>query len=290
MRQSYTAFKFGTQVFHENITNHKLLNATLSDEFYSDCIRGSRNILEETIPGRDIPYFYEIDDEPLEFEVTFAFAESMTKSQIKTIVRKLITTKRYEELTFGKYSGSTYTAETPIYKVIFIGEVDINYVSTGFDGSNNELFIAYITLTARADRPYGYQSISRSVVNQNNTTINNTGDVEFYPNIVITNTNGGVIQTDKYIRIINTTNNSAITFSSLASGEIVTVNSNLQTITSTGASTPIYPRWQRNDLYLSVGNNTLQFSYSTDGQSSWTNYNMTVQITGEAPVYIYEAE
>jgi hypothetical protein len=288
MRQSYTAFKFGTQVFHENITNHKLLNATLSDEFYSDCIRGSRNILEEIIPGRDIPYFYEIDDEPLEFEVTFAFAESMTKSQIKTIVRKLITTKRYEELTFGKYLDSTYTAETPIYKVIFIGEVDINYVSTGFDGSNNELFIAYITLTARADRPYGFNEIDRTATNTSNLNVDNTGDVEFYPNIVITNTNTGTIETSKYIRVRNNTNGSDITFSSLESGEVVTVNANLQTITSTG-TTAIYPRWQRNDLYLNTDNNILQFTVSTDGVS-WSTYNMTVQVTGEAPVYIYEAE
>lgn len=128
MRQSYKSFKFGNQVFDESIENFKLSNATLSNDFYQDCIRGARSILEEKIPGRDNPYFYEIDDQPLEFEVTFASHEPMTKTQIKNIVRKLVSPKTYQELSFGDYKDSTYLQKTPSYKVIFTGDTDINYV------------------------------------------------------------------------------------------------------------------------------------------------------------------
>lgn len=287
MRQSYTAFKFGTQVFHQDITNYKLLNATLSDDFYADCIRGARSILEEKIPGRDIPYFYEVDDEPLEFEVTFAFAESMTKTQIKNIVRKLVGVKTYQELTFGKYVSSTYTAETPIYKVMFVGETDINYVSTGFDGSNNELFIAYITLTARVDRPYGFNEISVGNLASAAVTslsVANSGDIEFYPSIEITT----VAASASKVRIRNSTNSSTLTFTTLQNAEAIVVNSNLKTITSTGTS--IYTRWERDDLYLDPGTNSLVVE--TYNGSAWVSYatGVKLKVTGEAPVYIYEAE
>jgi hypothetical protein len=128
MRQSYKAFKFGTQVFSEYTENYKLLNATLSNDFYADQFRGSRTIIEEQIPGRDIPYFYEVDDKPLEFEVTFASVEPMSKVQIKNIVRTLVSPKTYQELTFGEYENDNYIAKTPTYKVVFTGNLDINYV------------------------------------------------------------------------------------------------------------------------------------------------------------------
>jgi hypothetical protein len=128
MRKSYKAFKIGTQVFSEYTENYKLLNATLSNDFYADQVRGSRTIIEEQIPGRDIPYFYEVDDKPLEFEVTFASVEPMSKVQIKNIVRTLVSSKNYQELTFGEYENYNYVAKTPTYKVVFTGNLDINYV------------------------------------------------------------------------------------------------------------------------------------------------------------------
>lgn len=283
MRQQYTAFQFDGQTYHEDMSSgYKLINATLDNDFYMQCIRGPRKIVEDLIPGRDIPYFYEIDDEPLEFEVTFAFTEYMTKTQIKAIARKLFSPIGYKQLTFGDYVSSTYTAKTPIYKVIFHGETDINYVQ----GANNT-YIAYFTLTARADRPYGFNNITGTITDDSQLTITNTGDINFYPNLTITNTNTGTIQTDKLIRVMHSTNNSSITFSSLASGEVVTFNSNLKTLSSTGGASAIYPRWQKDDLYLEPGSNDLEFAYSSDGET-WFDYNMTVTVSGEAPVYIYD--
>ena len=74
-----------------------------------------------------------------------------------------------------------------------------------------------------------------------------------------------------------------------ASSETITINATLKTLSSTD-NTPntIYERWEKNDLYLSPGSNTIKFQYYSGG--SWTNaYTLTtLSVTGEAPVYIYD--
>jgi phage-related protein len=285
MRQQYKAFQFDGQVFHENMdTGFKLINATLDNDFYMQCIRGPRIIIEDQIPGRDIPYFYEVDDTPLEFEVTFAFAEFMTKTQIKTIVRKLFSPITYKELTFGDYVSltSTYTAKTPIYKVIFHGETDINYVQ----GANDK-YIAYFTLTARADRPYGFNQIQAQINGSptaSQISITSTGDITFFPNMILTNPG----TTNQPIRIFNETNGSSVTFTELYTGEIITINSKLKTISTnlTNPSLSIYQRWQRNDLFLSPGVNLIKFQTNTGTWIALTVAAFT--LTGEAPVYVYD--
>jgi len=283
MRQQYKAFQFDGTTYHEDMsTGFKLINATLDNDFYMQCIRGPRKIIEDKIPGRDIPYFYEVDDEPLEFEVTFAFAEYMTKTQIKAIVRKLFGPVGYKELTFGDYVNSTYTPKTPVYKVIFHGETDINYVQ----GANNT-YVGYLTLSVRSDRPYGFNNITAGNLASaavSSLSVTNTGDLDFYPNIEITT----VSTSSNKVRIRNSTagNNSTLTFTTLQVNEAIIVNSNLKTITSSG--TNIYSRWERDDLYLSPGVNTLVVENFFNG--TWSTYGSGVklEITGEAPVYIYD--
>jgi hypothetical protein len=152
MRQQYKAFRFDGQTYHEDMSSgYRIINATLDNDFYMQCIRGPRSIVEDKIPGRDIPYFYEIDDEPLEFEVTFAFSEVMTKTQIKQVARKFFAPVVYKELTFGDYdlATTTYTAKTPTYKVIFHGETDINYVQ---QSANVNIFQVASTSTIEAPK------------------------------------------------------------------------------------------------------------------------------------------
>jgi len=287
MRQSYKAFQFDSQVFHESAAaGYNVLNATLSNDFYMDCIRGPRTIIEDKIPGRDIPYFYIVDDEPLEFEVTFALASALTKTEIKTMVRKLFQPQTYKQLSFGKYESSSYTRQTPIYKVIFHGETDFNFVGAGKNGSNVDIFLGYFTLQVRADRSYGYNSLSTSLsTGASQIAVTNTGDISFYPSITFNN----AANTANKIRLFNETNNSYVSFTNLYNPETITINATLKTLTSTD-NTPntIYERWEKNDLYLSPGSNTIKFQYYSGG--SWTNaYTLTtLSVTGEAPVYIYD--
>jgi len=283
MRQQYKAFQFDGTTYHEDMSSgFKLINATLDNDFYMQCIRGSRTIVEDKIPGRDIPYFYEIDDEPLEFEVTFAFAEYMTKTHIKAIARKLFGPIGYKELTFGDYVSSTYTPKTPVYKIIFHGETDINYVQ-----GSGDTYIGYLTLKVRADRPYGFNNITAGNLASaavSSLSVSNTGDLDFYPNVEIT----AVSTSSNKIRIRNSTagNGSTLTFTTLQVNEAIIVNSNLKTISSSG--TNIYSRWERDDLYLGPGTNTLVVE--TYNGVTWSTYGTGVKlkITGEAPVYIYD--
>jgi hypothetical protein len=283
MRQQYKAFQFDGQTYHEDMSSgYKLINATLDNDFYMQCIRGPRKIVEDKIPGRDIPYFYEVDDEPLEFEVTFAFTEYMTKTQIKAIVRKLFSPTTYKQLTFGDYVSSTYTAKTPVYKVIFHGETDINYVQGG-----NNTYIAYFTLTARADRPYGFTVVEAEIdgtPTASQIVVTSTGDIDFFPSMALTNPG----TTGQPIRIYNETNGSTVTFSQLYTSEVITINANLKTISSnqTPALT-IYERWSKDDLYLSPGSNTIKLQTYSGG--SWIALTVAAfTLTGEAPVYIYD--
>lgn len=111
MKLHYTAFMFNNKLYGS------LFNVVMSDDFYAESIRGSRSIVEDKIPGRDIPYFYEVEDDVLEFEVNFAFQNPMTKSEVSTIARDLFSPRGYSEMSFGKYYGvsplvATYTSTT----------------------------------------------------------------------------------------------------------------------------------------------------------------------------------
>lgn len=111
MKLHYTAFTFNKKVYGS------LFNVVMSDDFYAESIRGSRSILEDKIPGRDIPYFYEVEDDVLEFDVNFAFENPMTKSEISNIAKDLLSPTSYREMTFGDYYGisplvAAYTSTT----------------------------------------------------------------------------------------------------------------------------------------------------------------------------------
>ena len=153
MTQQYRYFVFDNELYD------KLFNVTLSDDFYVACLRGSRSIKEDKIPGRDIPYFFEVDDEPVEFDVNFALINPLTMSEIKTIVRGLIARTGYKNLHFGEVSGNIYTRKTPIFNVVFTNEPDFHFMGAGKNNSNIDTYVGYFTLHSRADRPYGFESI-----------------------------------------------------------------------------------------------------------------------------------
>ena len=153
MIQQYKSFKFNNALFLD------LLNVTLSNDFYAACLRGTRSIKEEKIPGRDLPYFFEVDDEPIEFDINFALQNRLTMSEIKVITKNLIAFNGYKPIHFGNYESSVYTRKTPIFNVIFVGEPDFHFIGAGKNSSNIDTYFGYFTLKARADRPYGYEEL-----------------------------------------------------------------------------------------------------------------------------------
>lgn len=291
MKKVYTAFSFNGVVYTD------LINVSLENNMYSENMRGNRTLLKEKIPGRDIPYFYAVEDEALEFDVVFALTVPKSKAELRIMLRNLITQTGYKELHFGDYNATTetYTRQSPIYKVIFDGESKLDFVGANVynEGEATLKYFAYFTLKACADRPYGYEALTATVLaagypESGIVVLNNTGDLEVFPNIVITN---GATAYNVPIRIYNSTsgNLTSITFSSLAANEVITINSDLKTITSTVAG--VYTRWtERDDLKLSVGNNTLNIQQYTGG--NWVNITTnpwaSIVFTIQAPTFIKE--
>ena len=291
MKKVYTAFSFNGVVYTD------LINVSLENNMYSENMRGNRTLLKEKIPGRDIPYFYAVEDEALEFDVVFALTVPKSKAELRIMLRNLITQTGYKELHFGDYNATTetYTRQSPIYKVIFDGESKLDFVGANVynEGEPTLKYFAYFTLKACADRPYGYEALTATVLaagypESGIVVLNNTGDLEVFPNIVITN---GATAYNVPIRIYNSTsgNLTSITFSSLAANEVITINSDLKTITSTVAG--VYTRWtERDDLKLSVGNNTLNIQQYTGG--NWVNITTnpwaSIVFTIQAPTFIKE--
>jgi hypothetical protein len=110
----------------------------------------------------------------------------------------------------------------------------------------------------------------------------NSGDISSNPGIVFTNTASDL---NTNFRIYNETNNTAIEFSSLKSGERVVISGALQTITTTSA-TPIYTRWQKNNVEMASDINLIKLQQKSGG--NWVDYTGIVNylITFEAPSYI----
>jgi hypothetical protein len=284
MKKVYTAFSFNGTVYTD------LINVSLDNNMHSEGMRGNRTLLKEKIPGRDIPYFYAVEDEALEFDVVFALTTPKTKAELKVIMRELITQIGYKELHFGDIVSSTYTRKSPIYKVIFDGESKLDFVGTNVynEGVATLKYFGYFTLKACADRPYGYENLTGTISASLTGTavLNNPGDLPVFPNIVITN---GATAYSVPVRINNATNSTNVTFSSLAAGEVITINADLKTISSTVAG--VYNRWtQRDDLKLNIGNNTINLQQFTGG--SWVNITTnpwtSVVFTVQTPTFIKE--
>jgi len=286
MKKVYTAFSFNGTVYTD------LINVSLENNMYSENMRGNRTLLKEKIPGRDIPYFYAVEDDVLEFDVVFALTIAKSKSELRVMLRNLVTQTGYKELHFGNYnaSTSTYTRQSPIYKVIFDGESKLDFVGANVynAGVATLKYFGYFTLKACADRPYGFENVASTITTSatGTATINNTGDLSVFPNIVITN---GSTAYSVPVRIYNNTNQTSLTLSSLGVAEVVTINAVLKVISSTVSG--VYSRWtQRDDLQLNAGNNTIYLQQYTGG--SWVNITSnpwaSVVFTFEAPTFIKE--
>jgi hypothetical protein len=200
-------------------------------------------------------------------------------------------------LTAGTYTTNlgttlkTYTRKSPIYKVIFDGESKLDFVGANVynEGVATLKYFGYFTLKACADRPYGYENLTGTISASLTGTalLNNPGDLPVFPNITITNAAQSTYNSTP-IRIFNNDNSTSVAFNSLESAEVITINADLKTISST---TPgVYDRWQRNDLKLEIGNNEILLqrydapNWVTITTNPWTSVVFTVQV----PTFIKE--
>jgi len=241
MRQIYTAFSF-------NDTNYSnIFNVTLENDLYTNQLRGSREVREEKIPGRDIPYFYDIDDQPLEFDLTLALAEPVSAATLRTYITTFLNQTTYGKLNFGTYNGTNYSAATPDFYVIFTGESTFEYTYK----SDNK-YLGYFNLKARCNAPYGFTTVSTQTISFTNsiaTNINTNADISrVYP--VITITAGASNVTDYKLENATTSAQrnlgnffSSVGFTSIKANEQIIIDTELKTITTNSTSFPnVYER------------------------------------------------
>jgi hypothetical protein len=97
------------------------------------------------------------------------------------MLRNLISQTGYKELSFGDYNAATttYTRQSPLYKVVFVGESKLDFVGANVynSGVATLKYFGYFTLKASADRPYGFENFTSTtnLSSTGNISLNNTG-------------------------------------------------------------------------------------------------------------------
>lgn len=127
---SFAGYNSGSFISSNN-SPIEIYNVVLENDMYTQPIIGNRNIQEVKIPGRDKPYLYEIDEEPMEFDLQIAFVNPVKTIDARKIARWLLTPKTYQPLSFEN-------DENKVFYAIFTGEAQFSYVSNSTGASFNK--------------------------------------------------------------------------------------------------------------------------------------------------------
>lgn len=124
-----------------------ILNVSLDKGMYEEQLSATRSIIEESTRGRKKPYFFGFEEEPLEFDLSFAFEEKYNDEKIRKIVRWLFQ-DYYKPMTFSESPNRIFYC-TPVSDSELV---------------HNGLREGYITLKFRCDSPYSYSNVITSKV------------------------------------------------------------------------------------------------------------------------------
>lgn len=222
-----------------------IINATLNNDMYEFAPLGVKSLREEKVQGRDIPYFYNVEYEPMGFTMTIAFEDYATQAQVNEVIKWLYLPRTPKLLSFTEY-GLNYFG-------VFIGQPKFYYVGNNLSGYK---FIGYIEVEFRANAPYGWTNIIDDT--------ENTGDIEVLPSFEITNNYAG----QNTVTISNSTNSTSFVYV-LAQGETLTFNGYTKILSSNVDPNP-YASWTNEDyLVFAPGENSVTVS-NTAGTSTVT--------------------
>lgn len=266
MKNSYTT------IYFNDIKLSKVFNATLSEGFYEEELFGSKSIIEQQIPGRDAPYFYGVSRDPLEFEVTLGFTEKLDIYQIKQYVEMFYVPDMYLPISFEREDGFM----TPTYYVICIEMPTVQYLR-----DSTSKYFGAITLSLRANAPYGYEEGQIIWENQEKTYDISLSSVSMpSTNYVMKLTNNRKEDIDNFY--IKNSDESVFALRKFYAGETVTIDGRNRRITAQmpensteiRRETPIYEDWNR------------QFMNFIPNMNELTRYNIIDETTNEADVSI----
>jgi phage-related protein len=204
----------------------------------------SRNIVEEKIRGKNSPYFYGIEEDPLQFDITLG-KEGVWTDDFKKSVVKWLFKNDYKPLISDDNTGI-------IYYCMAVGTPKF------YDNSKGE---GYITLTMRCDSPYAWSLPTTEDYDLSTNTggqiilLNNTSNIVeyYYPEVEITLMEG----TDFSLDNLNDTSN-AFAFTDLVAGEVIYVNNQRKQIITNQPGLFRYDNFNKNWLKLVQGVNQIQ--------------------------------
>lgn len=232
-----------------------LLHVNTDSGLFEETLVASRSIIETPIKGKDRPLFNEIENSPLEFELSIAFENGFTDEQLEEVVYWMVQ-DYYKPLYFEEREGR-------VYYCIVVDEPKITHTGTGQ---------GYITLQMRCNSPFAYSPIilsqfyNFSTTNGGTIEIFNDGYGWMFPEISIEKIGAGKI-------VIRNVSNGGEEFEigGLVNGEDIYINTEKGIIETDMSSLGIYrydtaigefTRLSRGKNVLQiVGNCRIQFRY-----------------------------
>ena len=262
MKNSYTT------IYYKDQKISGIFAATLESDFYEEALLGATEIIEESVPKRDIPYFYGVSRLPLEFEATFAFDKPMSIYEIREYVNMFYSNKEYQPLAFEREDGFM----TPIYYAIVEGEPEIEYIRTDTDK-----YVGYFKFNFRCNAPYGFdEGYYEGDKDEFNLYLNSSEETEYYV-IKIENKSEGL---KDVVVLTNISTGQTFTFNDVEGGEIITIDGRNKRIVSTDEDVNVYSKWEE-------WNTTSEFIKLVSGRNNFTvDEGFNIEITYRAPRFI----
>jgi predicted phage tail component-like protein len=194
-----------------------VVNVNLNKGLLEEQFIANRTIREVSVRGNDRPYFQEIEQEPLQFELSFFFTDGFDSDRVREVARWLGAQSYYQPLYF----------ENDPERIFYCLVVESPRII------HNALQQGYVTLTFRCDSPYSYSPVyESSTFDYSNNTINGTdyvfenqGDLPIKPIIYIEKVDYGEV------KIVNLSNHGEeLIISDLVDGENIVIDCQLETI------------------------------------------------------------
>lgn len=225
-------------------TQMGLYNVSIQSGLFSEKFVADREIIEESIMGRDEPYFYGIKRQPLEFQLSFYFDNKWDDKTIEEVALWLSQDK-YKPLIFNNHP----------HKIFYCLPV------SDFSIIHNGIKQGYLTLTMRCKSPYIYTpeynspiyDFSLNTVDGMDFTFENKGHVNCKPIIHINKIGIGDIS------IVNLSDEGKeFKFTGLADNETITVNNETEEIETDLTGIYRYNNFNMKFLSLPRGVNRLK--------------------------------
>lgn len=213
-----------------------IIKVSSNSGLFSEPFAYDRDIIEESVPYRDTPYFYGIQRKPIEFDMRLFFEKGWTDETFNKVKRWLEQVE-YKELIFD---GS----KDKIYYCIPTGQINLTH-----NGAQE----GYIDVKMRCDSPFIYSPVYRTIPidttltdGEGSITVTNRGSHNIKPVVTITKKGGGDI-------LLRNMSQRGLDFEikNLVDEETITVDCEYEEINT---SIPFFSRYDSfNDGYLDLG-------------------------------------